>query len=50
MVIEARPRRFRGPEDSLFTARDKENIVLRGKGASWVMRKQDYRKAVKVTL
>ncbi len=50
VVIEARPGKFRGPEDSLFTARDKENIVLRGKGASWVMRKQDYRKAVKVTL
>jgi len=44
VVIEARPGKFRGPEDSLFTARDKENIALRGKGASWVMRKQDYRK------
>ncbi len=45
VVIEARRGKFLGPEDSLFTARDKENIVLRGKGASWVMRKQDYRNA-----
>jgi polygalacturonase len=43
VVILARAGAFRGKGDSLLTARDKENITLRGFGASLVMRKQDYR-------
>ena len=44
VVIAARKGKFQGRGDSLFTARDKENIILCGYGAELVMRKQDYRK------
>lgn len=40
-VVMARNGGFRGRGDSLFTAREKENITLRGRGAL-VMRKKDY--------
>ena len=42
VVLMAREGAFLGKGDSLLTARDKENITLRGPGASLVMRKQDY--------
>lgn len=44
-VVQALKGSFLGVEDSLFTADRKENITLRGDGAEWVMRKEDYRKA-----
>lgn len=44
VVVMAREGAFRGRGDSLLTARDGENITLRGPGGSLVMRKQDYRK------
>lgn len=44
VVVMAREGAFPGKGDSLLTARDKENIILRGPGASLVMRKQDYQK------
>lgn len=42
VVLMAREGAFLGKGDSLLTARDKENLTLRGPGASLVMRKQDY--------
>lgn len=42
VVIIAREGAFRGKGDALLTAREKENITLRGPGASIVMRKQEY--------
>ncbi len=45
VVVAAREGKFLGTSDSLFTASDKEHIILRGQGASCIMRKQDYRKA-----
>lgn len=44
VVIMARSGAFLGKGDSLLTAKDKENITLRGPGASLVMRKDDYQK------
>lgn len=45
VVVQALKGSFRSVEDSLFTADGKDNITLRGDGAEWVMRKDDYRKA-----
>ncbi len=45
VVVHALEGSFGGVDDSLFTADNKENITLRGDGAEWLMRKDDYRKA-----
>jgi uncharacterized protein (TIGR03067 family) len=45
VVVQALKDSFLGVEDSLFTADGKENITMRGYGAEWVVRKEDYRKA-----
>lgn len=45
VVVQALKGSFLGVNDSLFTADNKENITLRGDGAEWAMRKEDYRKA-----
>ena len=43
VVIAACESEFQGGSDSLFTARNKDNIALRGYGAKLVIRKGDYR-------
>ena len=45
VVLMSRQGAFMGKGDCLLTARDKENITLRGPGASLIMRKQDYAQA-----
>lgn len=45
VVVQALKGSFLGVDDSLFTAENKDNITLRGDGAEWAMRKEDYRKA-----
>jgi hypothetical protein len=40
--IIARKGGFQGKNDSLFEARNKENIVIKGYGAEWFMQKKDY--------
>ncbi|MGQ9731839.1 MAG: right-handed parallel beta-helix repeat-containing protein [Candidatus Zipacnadales bacterium] len=45
VVVEAKRGEFKGITDSLFTARDVENIVLRGYGATFRMHKADYQSA-----
>ena len=42
VVVMARNGSFKGPNDSLFTAEDRQNITLRGYGATLRMRKKDY--------
>lgn len=42
VVVLARKDGFRGKNDSLFEARNKENIILSGYGAEWIMRKSEY--------
>jgi hypothetical protein len=44
VVLAAREGAFLDPEDAMLTAKEKENITLRGAGASIVMRRQDYLK------
>jgi hypothetical protein len=43
VVVSAKKGEFKGDHDSLFRAAQKENITLRGYGARWQMRKEDYR-------
>jgi len=45
VVVEARAGSFLGRGDNLFTIQNKENITLRGYGATLKMRRTDYRKA-----
>lgn len=45
VVVLAKRGQFQGTGDSLFTARDCENVTLRGYGATLRMWKQDYQKA-----
>lgn len=40
--ILAKEGEFKGTNDSLFAAANRENIVLRGYGATWRMRRADY--------
>lgn len=42
VVVAAKPGAFKGVMDNLFSARGKTNINLRGSGAIFRMRKQDY--------
>ncbi len=42
VVVMARKGSFKGTNDSLFTAEDKQNITLRGYGATLRMHKKDY--------
>ena len=44
VVVIARKGSFLGKSDSLFTSLDKDNIILRGYGAIFEMRKEDYTK------
>ena len=43
VIVAAKKGEFKGDHDSLFRAAQKENITLRGYGARWQMRKEDYR-------
>jgi hypothetical protein len=42
VVVTAKKGEFHGRNDSLFTAQDVENLVIRGYGATLKMHKQDY--------
>ena len=42
VVVVAKKGEFKGKNDSLFQAKSKQNIVLRGYGATFKMRKTDY--------
>jgi hypothetical protein len=42
VVISAKKGEFRGSNDSLLTARDAENLIIRGYGATIRMHKEDY--------
>ena len=42
VVVLAKRGEFKGKGDSLFSAADKKNIVLRGYGARFIMHKEDY--------
>ncbi|MCY3019415.1 MAG: right-handed parallel beta-helix repeat-containing protein [Planctomycetota bacterium] len=44
VVAQAVSGAFRGTGDSLFLADNRHNITLRGYGAEWAMRKEDYQK------
>lgn len=45
VIVLAKPGKFHGSRDSLFSAINKKNIIIRGYGAELIMRKQDYAQA-----